>query len=107
MFFQVELGYKKVCLQYIFTKSFLPRQVESEFWQGGVYERLSTWILDILVRIRIRGSVPLTNGSGFGSDSGSCYFRRWQLKIVLFFSNFDYFLLFEAAFTSIFKDKKS
>jgi hypothetical protein len=28
-------------------------------------------IRDILVRIRIRGSVPLTNGSG----SGSCYFR--------------------------------
>jgi hypothetical protein len=29
------------------------------------------WIRDIVVRIRIRGSVPLTNGSG----SGSCYFR--------------------------------
>jgi hypothetical protein len=31
-------------------------------------------ILDILVWIRIRGSMPLTNGSGFGS--GSCYFRH-------------------------------
>jgi hypothetical protein len=27
-------------------------------------------IHEILVRIRIRGSIPLTNGSGFGS----CYF---------------------------------
>ncbi len=39
-------------------------------------------IRDIFVRIR--GSVPLTKGSGFGSDSGSCFFRqwpsRWQLK---------------------------
>jgi hypothetical protein len=40
-------------------------------------------IRDILVRIQIRGSVPLTNGSG----SGSCYFRR-----------FFCLLLFEAAF---------
>jgi FKBP-type peptidyl-prolyl cis-trans isomerase len=31
---------------------------------------------DILVRIRGFGSEPLTNGSGFGSDSGSCYFRQ-------------------------------
>jgi hypothetical protein len=31
-------------------------------------------IRDILVRIRIRGSVPLTNG--YGSGSGSCYFRQ-------------------------------
>jgi hypothetical protein len=33
-------------------------------------------IRDILVRIRIRGFVPLTNGSGAGSGSGSCYFRQ-------------------------------
>jgi hypothetical protein len=35
-------------------------------------------IRDILVRIRIRGSVPLTNRSRSGSDSGyrSCYFRQ-------------------------------
>ncbi len=47
-------------------------------------------ILDILVWIRIwiRGSRPLTNGSGFGSGcgSGSCYFRhspsRCQQKII-------------------------
>ncbi len=31
-------------------------------------------IYDILVWIRIRGSMPLTHGSGFGS--GSCYFRH-------------------------------
>jgi len=28
------------------------------------------WIRDILVRIRIRGSVPLTNGS--------CFFHQWR-----------------------------
>jgi hypothetical protein len=35
-------------------------------------------IHDILVWIRIRGSMPLTNGSGFGSgcESGSFYFRH-------------------------------
>ncbi len=31
-------------------------------------------IHDILVRIRIRGSMPLTNGSG------SCYFRHWPSR---------------------------
>jgi hypothetical protein len=30
----------------------------------------------ILVRIRIRGSEPLTNGSGYGSNSGSDSFRQ-------------------------------
>ncbi len=36
-------------------------------------------IHDILVwiRIRIRGSMPLTDGSGFRFGSGSCYFRHW------------------------------
>ncbi len=41
---------------------------------------------DILVRIRIQGSVRLPNGSGSDYISGSCYFlqwpSRWQLKIV-------------------------
>ncbi len=58
----------------------------------------------ILVRIRIRGSVPLANGSG------SWYFRqwpsRWQLKIN-FFPTFFCLLLFEATFTSFFIGKKS
>jgi hypothetical protein len=50
-------------------------------------------IHDIFVWIRIRGSMPLTNGSGFGS--GSCYFRhcpsRCQQKTI-FFSSDCYFL---------------
>jgi hypothetical protein len=33
---------------------------------------------DISVRIRIRGSVPLTYGSGFGP--GSCFFRQWLTR---------------------------
>jgi hypothetical protein len=57
-------------------------------------------IPDIMVRIRIRGSVPLTN------RSGSCYFRQWpsrwrQTKN----SNLFCFLLFEAPLTSVFKEK--
>ncbi len=35
-------------------------------------------IHDILGWIRIRGSMPLTNGSGFGS--GSFYFRHWPSR---------------------------
>ncbi len=36
-------------------------------------------IHDILgwIRIWICGSMPLTNGSGSGCGSGSCYFRHW------------------------------
>ncbi len=44
------------------------------------------WIRDILVPIRIRGSVPLTSGSG------SCFFRQWltscQQKISYLFKVF-------------------
>ncbi len=61
-------------------------------------------IHDILVRVRIRGSIPMTNGYG------SCYFHQWpsrsQQKII-FFSTFSCLLLFEGTFTSFFKDKKS
>ncbi len=35
-------------------------------------------IHDILVWIRIRGSMPLTNGSG--SECGSCCFRHWPSR---------------------------
>ncbi len=60
-------------------------------------------IHDILVWIRIRGYMPLTNGSG------SCYFRHWpsrcQQKLIFVRKNFC-FLLFEGTFTSFFKDKK-
>ncbi len=38
------------------------------------------WFRDILVRIRIHGSVPLTNGSGSGSGSGSCSFGQWSSR---------------------------
>ncbi len=47
-------------------------------------------IHEILVRIRISGSIPLTSGSGCGS--GSCYFRQWpsrrQQKIIFFSLSF-------------------
>jgi len=57
------------------------------------------------VWIRIRGSMPLTNGSG--CRSGSCYFHhssRRQQKII--FWKLFCLLLFEGTFTSFFKDKK-
>jgi hypothetical protein len=55
-------------------------------------------IHDILVWIRILGTMPLTNGSG----SGSCYFlTKTNLK-----KRFFCLLLFEGIFTSFFKDKK-
>ncbi len=65
-------------------------------------------IHDILgwIRIRIRGCMPLTNGSG----SGSFYLRhwpsRWQQK-TNFFTQFFLLMSFEATFTSFFKDKSS
>ncbi len=65
-------------------------------------------IRNILVRIRIRGFIPLTNGSVPRPDY--CYFRqwssRWQQEII-FFTKFFCLLLFEATFTSFLKDKKS
>ncbi len=38
------------------------------------------WIHEFLVRIQIRGSMHLTNGSGSGFRSGSCYFRYWPSR---------------------------
>jgi hypothetical protein len=55
------------------------------------------WIHDILVLIWIRGSRPLTCGSG------SCFFCNWLTsanKKLVFFQSF-------FAYTSVFKDKKS
>jgi hypothetical protein len=70
-----------------------------------------------LIGIRILGSMPLTNGSGFGFGSG---FGSWILillyssltfkmsgKKLIFEPNFFCLLHFEATFTSFFKDKKS
>ena len=37
-------------------------------------------IHDILVWIRIRGSMPLTNKSGSGCGSGSFYFHHWPSR---------------------------
>ncbi len=56
-----------------------------------------------IVRIRIRGSMPLTN------ESGTCYFRhspsRHQQKNGIFFEVFFCLLLFEGTFTSFLKIK--
>ncbi len=65
------------------------------------------WIHDILVwnRIRIRGSMPLTNGYG------SFYFHhwpsRWQQKKQMLLKKIYCILLSEGTFTSFFKGKKS
>jgi len=65
-------------------------------------------IHDILVWIRIRGSMLLINGSGSGFGSGSCYFRHWpsrrQQKLISK-KKFFCLLLFECKFTSFFNDK--
>jgi hypothetical protein len=62
-------------------------------------------IHDILlwIRIRIRGSMPLTNGFGF------CYFRHRPSRRQLNTNKKKFFclLLFEGTFTSFFKVKKS
>jgi hypothetical protein len=67
-------------------------------------------IHDILgwIRIRILGSMPLTNG--FGSGSWSCYIRHWHSRCqqkTNFLTQFFCLLFFEVTFTSFFKDKKS
>ncbi len=58
-------------------------------------------IHDILVRIRIRGTVPLIK------RSGSCFFCHWSSRHqqITSFSQFFCLLLFEGTFTSFFKDK--
>jgi hypothetical protein len=63
-------------------------------------------IHDILMWIRIRGSMPLTIDPNPGS--GSCYFRHWPSRCLqkLIFKQFFFLLLFEDTFTSFFKDKK-
>jgi hypothetical protein len=63
-------------------------------------------IRDILVRIRICGSVPPTNGYGSESGSGSCYFRQWHSR----WKPWVFFLITFWSYiycTSFFKDEKS
>jgi hypothetical protein len=69
------------------------------------------WIQGNRIRIWIRGSMPLTNGSGFGSGSGcgsgSCYFviDLQDANKKIFFYNFFCLILFEGTFTSFSKIK--
>ncbi len=62
-------------------------------------------IHDILVWVRIRGSMPLTNGFGF--ESGSGYFRHWPSRRQQQTNIYFCLLLSEGTFTSFIKDKKS
>ncbi len=61
-------------------------------------------IHDILVWIRIRGSMPLTNGFG----SGSCYFRHWpsrcQKKLICL-KNFSVYYFLEVHLHHFSKEK--
>jgi hypothetical protein len=69
--------------------------------------RIHDILVWIRIRIWIRGSMPLTNGSESGS--GSCYFRHWPSRCqqkTNFLIFFCCFLLFKGTFTSFFKDKK-
>jgi hypothetical protein len=64
----------------------------------------------IRIRIWIRGSMPLTNGSGSGCGSGSCYFRHWPSQDAnkkLIFKKVFLLITFWRYMYIIFKDKKS
>jgi hypothetical protein len=74
--------------------------------QGPVFR-----IHDILVWIRIRGSMPLTNGSGFGTwirsldpDPAIFVIDLQDASKKLIFNSFFCLLLFDCTFTSFFKD---
>ncbi len=73
----------------------LKKDCNTRWWSFFVvqYHKTVLRIRDILVQIRIRGSVPLTNEFW----SASYYFRRQSFLLITF----------EATFTSFFKDKKS
>ncbi len=60
------------CLLFFTTSGYGGKSVPDP-WHFGVDP--DPRIHDIFVWIRIRGSMPLTNGSEFGSRS--CYFRHW------------------------------
>jgi hypothetical protein len=63
-------------------------------------------IHDILVWIRIRGSMPLTNGSGYGSDPVIFVIDLQDAnKKIIFYKYFFCLLLFEGTFTLFSKIK--
>ncbi len=65
-----------------------------------LYHKPVLRIHNILAWIRIRGSMPLTNGSGFGP----CYFHHWPSKRQKnIFKQIFCILLFEGTFTSFFQ----
>ncbi len=64
--------------------------ITSRSWANNIgREVLRIHEIFVFIWIRVRGSLPLTNGSG----SGSCYFRQWPSKRL--FSMFFCLLLFE------------
>ncbi len=65
------------------------------------------WIRDILVRIRIRGSVPLWPMNPDPDHAIFVFDLQDANKKLFFFSTFFCLLLFEGTFTSLFLDKKS
>ncbi len=105
----------QVVLGALLPPSQAPQLLSRALRAGDIRTGLKIWLLyncilcfcDFCLGIWIRGSMPLTYGSGFGA--GSCYFwhcpSRWQQK--LFFKTFFCWLLFKGTFTSFFKDKKS
>jgi hypothetical protein len=79
-------------------------------FQTGWYVPYKTSVAVHDILVWIRGSMPLTNGSGSGCGSGSCDFRHWPWKCqqkTNFFLKVFCLVLFEGTFTSFFKDKKS
>ncbi len=86
----------KCNLSTILNKEYLSdRSMETSFvdpWHFGT------------VRIRIRGSVPLTYGSG------SCFFRQWLTRCqqkIIFFQRFFAYYYQEDTMISVFIDKKT
>ncbi len=56
----------------------------SKFFKVYVLQKAVSWIRDILIRIRIRGFIPLTYGSGSGSGFFVCGWQDDNNKYVFF-----------------------
>jgi hypothetical protein len=72
------------------------------------YSRTAASVHDILVWIRIRGSMPLTNGSGSGSGFGLFLFSLLTFNLPTktnLKKQFFCILIFKGTFTSFFKGK--